>query len=158
MILFQIQPIGDIIEPNRIEFSFGAPGWTILLLLVLAAVFVFGLWKLCQYKKNKYRRLALAELNLIEISTDKTSSILTQIVFMLNRVAIKAYGREEVVELNGLPFMRFLQSKVSSDLFSEGSESVFKRHIYEGKNSKLSFKQLESFYNESINWIKQHRV
>ncbi len=150
--------IGELMEPDPIGFSLAAPGWTILLVLFLLALTIFALWKLYKYNKNKYRRLALAEMSAIDFEQEQYSVIIYNTLSLLKRVAITAYGRDNLASIQGLQFLRFLQTKIKGPGFSEGSEKIFTKHIYEGNQASVSSEQLELLQIESINWIKMHHV
>ena len=150
--------IGELMEPEPIGFSFGAPGWTILLMVFIAVLLMYGLWEFYQYKKNKYRRLAIEELSLIDLMQGESGFIVLSIVSLLKRLALTAYGREEVASVYGKQFVSFLQTKVRGKSFSGDSEQIFIKHLYQGDKTIIPLDKLKLFYNESSNWIKQHHV
>ncbi len=150
--------IGELMEPDPIGFSFAAPGWTMLFVLFLLALAMFALWKLYKYNKNKYRRLALAEISAMDIGQEHCSVIIYNTLSLLKRVAITAYGRDNLASIQGLQFLQFLQAKIENPGFSEESEKIFTKHIYEGNQANVSLEQLELLQIESINWIKMHHV
>ena len=150
--------IGELMEPDAIGFSFGAPGWNILLLLFLAVLFGIALWKLYQYKKNKYRRLAINELNSINKGQNEASYIILNTISILKRVAITAYGRNNIASINGSRFLEFMQTKTRIAIFTNEVEKIFTKHLYEGSKTHVAADKLELLHQQSMNWINQHHV
>lgn len=153
-----INTIGELMEPSPIGFNFGAPGWTLLLIILLLALMAYGIWKIYQYRKNKYRRIALKELNAIQIGQTKASEVIINIITLLKRVALTAYGREQVAEKNGEAFLNFLQQQSKEQTLTDTNKAMFTTYLYEGDKVDVSSDQLELLRFESINWIKQHHV
>ncbi|WP_075591341.1 DUF4381 domain-containing protein [Labilibacter marinus] len=150
--------IGELMEPEAIAFSFAAPGWMMLLLLILLVLLAFAIWKRYQYKKNKYRRVAINELNALNNSNNEISAVILNTIFLLKRVAIAAYGRKEVASINGSFFFQFLKSKTNTAVFSDELEIIFTKHLYEGNKAELTNNELELLHRQSINWINEHDV
>lgn len=150
--------IGDLMEPDPIGFGFDAPGWTILVIVFVLAMGVYGLRKLYLFYKNKYRRLAISEIRAIDIDHGNCGVVIFTLVNVLKRVAITAYGRRGVATLQGCDFFDFLKSKIKNGQFSQQSKVFFTKHIYEGDKANVTAKQLVFLRTECINWIKMHYV
>src|ERR1700744_6484859 len=106
----------QLIEPPRIAFTFGAPGWDVLgaLLLVLAIVIVW--LGVRHYKKNRYRRKALALLG--------SASDPYAINMILKRVAMTAFPRDTSVALRGTEWIAFLNASRRKKIFDETDAQV----------------------------------
>lgn len=150
--------IGELMEPEAIAFSFAAPGWIIVLVLILLVLLAFAIWKLYQYKKNKYRRLAIKELSALNNGNKEISNVILNTVSLLKRVAITAYGRNEVASIHGSHFLQFLQSKTNATIFSDEVEIIFTKHLYEGCKAEVSSEKLALLHQQSMNWINEHHV
>ena len=59
---YQNIDIGKIVEPEPIGFSFDAPGWGILLGLVVFVLILIAVKYMLHYRKNKYRRIATSKI------------------------------------------------------------------------------------------------
>jgi hypothetical protein len=53
---------GQLIEPSPVSFTFGAPGWYVLAVLLLLTFLGFAWFLFRRYKKELYRRQAVKEL------------------------------------------------------------------------------------------------
>lgn len=151
-------PIGDIVEPDEIQFSFGAPGWYIIILLTILLTITLILINLKNYRKNKYRRDAIKMMNGIMHHKMSHALIIYHQVELLKRIALHVYGRSEVAHLTGAKFYEFLQGKSDEIIFSAKTSMVFTKHLYEGESTTISKDLLHQFHQESIHWIKAHNV
>ena len=96
----------DIITPEAVGIFPWAPGWNILFLLLLALLFHFGVKRYALYQKEVYKREALKELKRYgQKSRGNTLAILA----LAKRVAISAYGREEVAHLHDDRWWDFME-------------------------------------------------
>ncbi|TRX72119.1 DUF4381 domain-containing protein [Carboxylicivirga sp. M1479] len=150
--------IGELMEPAPIPFTLAAPGWISLLLLVLFIIACLLFYKLYQYKKNKYRRIAIKELNALNLEQSPFNKNIYTTVSVLKRVALGAYGRKGAVLDNGTEFMNYLNSKTKTKAFSKDAELFFTKYLYIEDDRKIPLQNLKQFHAESINWINNHHV
>lgn len=143
----------DIILPDAIGFFPPAPGWTIVVLLLLALLFHLALQRYKYYKKSEYRREALKESVLYtKESKEHTIALLS----LAKRVGIAAYGRKEVAKLSANSWWDFMENhskvKVNSDLREE-----IDTLLYDASYTMNS--ALHDNVRESVSlWIKTHKV
>lgn len=143
-----------LIEPSRIPFSFGAPGWWVLgavLLLLLALV----VWLIIRHRRhNRYRRKALA---LLEQCADLYSANM-----LLKHVAMTVYPRSSTAALRAADWIAFLNSTRHKPLFDANDANalaaMYNREQLPAANAAAAPNTAAAaFRNKAREWIKQHR-
>lgn len=153
------QQIGQLIEPSPIAFSFGAPGWYILLALFFVLLGIIALIFYLKHKKRKYRRQAILHLQELNNSTNSSTTFLAQTMETLKRVAITTYGREGLIHLNGIQFLDLLQEKNKGEaIFSKDIQKLFLSGLYQSKNFEFTTENRNRLTKECITWIDKHHV
>lgn len=142
-------------EPELISWWPPAPGWWILgalLLLVLAALAWFALRR---YRRNAYRRQALARLDALQSeyrSAGDLGSYAAGINALLKSVALVAYPRRTVAPSNGDAWLEFLHAQVS------GGESFDPEFVSAGYRKSCPDLDADRLYRAAQNWIRRHEV
>ncbi|GGC79412.1 DUF4381 domain-containing protein [Chelatococcus reniformis] len=109
----------DIAVPAPVAYWPPAPGWWILA-AALTAVLLIGLAAaLARYRRDAYRRQALAELDAIGPVT--TPAAAQRLSAVLKRAALVAYPRQAVASLTGSAWLGFLDRTGGTDAFSRGA-------------------------------------
>lgn len=148
---------GQLIEPQKVSFSFGAPGWYLLaaaLLLLLG----FISWVIYHYyKKNAYRRSAIKLIDSIgaQIPTNGSSAALYQTNMLLKRIAITKYGRQATTPVYGLDWIQFLNKSARKELFNKDDDQLLQRELYAGQTSDNSNK-IAAFLTKAKEWTNRH--
>jgi hypothetical protein len=151
--------IGLLAEPDPIGFSFDAPGWSMLLGLLVLVLIWIAVKQYMQYRKNKYRRIAIANVEDAFSADLPADSLVFKIAEILKRVSITSYGRAEVAHLNGVHWLEFLNKKnQDTPVFSSSLQEVFSDTLYMGNKARLDKEVTIELKNASLNWIKKHRV
>jgi len=101
-----LERMHDIIVPDAVGFLPPAPGWYIVLLLLLALLFHLSLQAYSRYKKRQYRRDALQELKRYREGNRENALAL---LALAKRVGIAAYGRKTVAVLSDEEWWEFIQ-------------------------------------------------
>ncbi|MEA3455153.1 MAG: DUF4381 domain-containing protein [Campylobacterota bacterium] len=118
--------LNDIIVPDAIGFFPLAPGWYMVLLLLISLFFYGSAQVYKYYKKSQYRREALEELSLYQ-ANDKEQTI--AMLLLAKRVGIAAYGRQEVANLSGDSWWDFMEehsmAKVDTGMRQEISALLY---------------------------------
>jgi hypothetical protein len=92
--------LNDIVAPPPVPWWPPAPGWWLLGAALLAVIATLSWAALLHYRRNAYRRAALAEIDAIGKVNDPASAAALSAV--LKRVALVAYPRSDVASLTGL--------------------------------------------------------
>ncbi len=152
--MLQTNPdIGQLIEPQPVAFSFDAPGWYILMAMGFLMFGVVMAVRWASYKKNKYRREAISQVN--DCAKDEKLSI-NQVNKILKQVAIHTFGREKVAALYGQEWVAFLNLKTKKVCFEKELADFIADANYK-RNSFLLGEEKELLRQSAIKWIENHR-
>lgn len=128
-------------------FAFGAPGWYVLgalvLLLLAAATWIV----VRRYRRNRYRREALAELK--GYGSAGEAIYLTNM--LLKRLAMLQYGRSLAAGIRGVEWIAFLNRSRGASLFGV-EDAALLDHLYEAETGDT-----EGFISRSKEWIRKHK-
>ncbi len=151
MILQSTSPVQlhDLYEPPPVPFSFGAPGWYVLGGIVLVAAILVAIFRIRKYVRNRYRRDALRELDVMNHATD----LFPQLFVVLKKTAIHAFGREEVAPLYGKGWIAFLDSTGVKVHLTDYQEAILPA-LYTGKTIEPEI--MEKILLNAKQWVKTH--
>ena len=121
----------DIHLPEPVSWWPPAPGWWLLGICLLLAVFVGGyyLWKFI--RRGRFRREALVDLRQLREAHQDQRILLEEVSRLLRQVAIAKYGREEVAPLSGTGWLQFLDRTGNTDQFSQGAGKALGTMLYQ---------------------------
>ncbi len=148
-------------EPASIGWWPLAPGWWILItaFIVAAAVLCYFLYK--RYKNNAYRRLALLQLQKINVefktddpTNDRVHTAVTATNALLKAVALRVFPRHDIAALSGKAWIDFLNSTADSKPGTLAFPPEFADAVYQGQDLNLDMQQISS---AAEHWIKTHR-
>lgn len=143
----------DIINPDAVGFFPLAPGWYIVLFLLLALLFHFTIQAYKYYKRSLYRREALKELGTYR-QYGKENAI--ALLSLAKRVAIAAYGREEVVKFYDEPWWEFIEKHSKAHVRRQEREDIAKL-LYDESYAMNSVLH-DNILKFVTLWIKTHKV
>ncbi len=143
----------DIIVPEAVGFFPPAPGWVIVLLLLLALLLHFAIKAYKRYKKSLYGREALKESGTYRQQSKENAVALLSLA---KRVAIAAYGREEVAKLYDDTWWDFMEKHSKVKVGREVREDIAKL-LYDGSYTMNSVLQ-DNIIQFVTLWIKTHKV
>ena len=150
---------GQLIEPAKVPFSFGAPGWYVLLTIVLLVLILTGWLALRFYRRNLYRRIALRQLKELTMSATMDKTDLPAIIFKTNmlmkRIAIYKYGRTEAASARNEDWINYLNSHSVKEIFTAEDTELLNQQLYGGVNTNPSNPDL--FFEKSKQWIRKHK-
>lgn len=142
----------SLYEPDPIGFSFDAPGWygvgILLIFLLLYSLTKF----IIRYQRNAYRREAMKTLVGIGQTALDDRDKVKEVLIVLKLVAIKTYGRTKVASLFGVEWLNFLENTGKATAFTEFKDTVGDL-IYSTHEDTVDIGQ---FMTLSKNWIKTH--
>lgn len=132
-----------------------APGWWLLLAVLLIALTTLTYVVIRYFKRNAYRRRALRQLQDLQTryqGNNEANQYLSHINSLLKSVALAAYPRREVAAMHGADWEDFLGHSVKPVApFPHG----FAMATYVKSSPDIDLAQL---YSASLYWIKHHRV
>lgn len=109
-------------------------GWLILLVAGLLAIALLSYRYYRQWQANRYRREALERLTAIEnaiASTEQRPDALAQLPVLIKQTALSAFPREEVAQLSGESWLRFLDRSYGGQAFTQGTGRVLLQIAYQ---------------------------
>lgn len=145
----------DIHAPAAVEAWPPAIGWWILAALAVLAVVGLIAWLYVRWQRNRYRREALAQLELYftDFETDgDLHAYLDRSSKLLKLTALTRYPRTSVAPLTGEAWVRFLDRSADTNEFSMGAGQVLISASYE-PDPKVDVHDLHEL---AAYWIKQH--
>lgn len=141
-------------EPVLVGWWPPAPGWWVLLgmLLLLLLGMALFLWR--RYRRNAYRRQALRQLQAIQAQYRQdgdSSRCIAAVNALLKSVALVAYPRRDVAASSGREWLAFLNGALDP---AEQLESGFVDVIY---NPHSRGPDLEQVQHSARSWIRRHK-
>ena len=99
----------DLAEPAPAAWAPQTVGWLVAALWLVAVMLVVSRYTYVSWRRNRYRRAALAELETIEARAHRGKPAAALLAALLKRTALVAYPRREVAALYGAEWARFLR-------------------------------------------------
>lgn len=149
-------------EPASIGWWPLAPGWWILIALLVVAASVLYYFLRKRYKNNAYRRLALLQLKEInaELETgnpasDRKYTAVTATNALLKAVALRVFPRHNIAALSGSAWLAFLHSTTAHKKDTATFPAEFANAAYQKQNLNLDMQQISA---ATEHWIKTHKA
>lgn len=124
----------DIHMPGPISWWPPAPGWLILLTLLIVGTIVAVLYARYQRKRNRIRRVSLKEIDAIQEAFQVHKNdmrLVRELSVLLRRVGVSRYHRADVASLTGTAWMSFLDRNLVGKPFSAGCGIVLMTAPYQ---------------------------
>ena len=139
-------PLRDIHLPGPISWWPPAPGWWILVALLMLGTMFVVLYTRYQRKRNRIRRVSLKEIDAIQEAFQShrdNTRLVRELSVLLRRVCISRYPRVDVASLTGVEWVSFLDRNLDGKPFSEGDGIVLITEPYR-KNPNIDANALLS--------------
>jgi hypothetical protein len=149
-----LSQLRDIHLPTRIGWWPPAPGWWVLLALLLVLLAGGLIWRYAR-KRNAWRRFARAELARLRTSNEPPQATVSALSVLLRRVAISRFPREQVAALNGETWLAFLDSSIDKPI---GFQSVTGRLLTSAPyraDTAIEPTALHALFDLCERWLKQ---
>ena len=156
-----LEKLHEIFLPEPVSWLPQTVGWYTIFGLIL---FVAGWWvygRLRRFRKNRYRRLALAELAFIERNLrqpEKRAKALAEIPVLLKGTALSAFPRRDVAGLSGETWLLFLDKTMGGKNFTEGEGRLLPELAYAPvqRTAQFSDESVSKLLQLIRRWIKRH--
>ena len=126
----------DIHLPPPVSFWPPAPGWWVLVVLLISSLFICGVWFYRQHKKRKPKNEALKILKDLQ-TTHKNShddlASLRNLSNLIRRTALTYYKNDTVASLQGYAWLEFLDKTGKTKEFSQGVGKVLGNEVFKRK-------------------------
>jgi hypothetical protein len=156
-----LQNLHEIFMPDPVSWMPHTLGWYVVfgLILLVAGWWVYG--RLRRFRKNRYRRLALAELAVIQEELqqpERRAKTLAEIPTLLKRTALSAFPRSDVASLTGEKWLAFLDKTMGGKDFTEGEGQLLPDLAYAPvqRAAQLTDEQIDNIFHLIRRWIKGH--
>lgn len=158
-----LQDLHDIVAPGPVPWLPPAPGWYALGLTLLLLLAWGGFVLARRWRRNAYRREALAELAHLESALageQPAHLLLPRLAELLKRTALAAYGREVAASLSGQPWLDFLDARLGRPLFAGDNGRLLLLCSYgpETQLHAVSRAQAQSLCGAARAWLAGHRA
>ncbi|MBB4351027.1 DUF4381 domain-containing protein [Aliirhizobium cellulosilyticum] len=153
-----LRSMKDIVLPPPVSWWPQTWGWLLLVVVVAAVLLVWIFAMLRRYRRNAYRREALALLDGIEKRLEQLETRQTaveDIAVILKRVAIAAWDRRTVSRLSGKTWSRFLEKH------GNGHDSGLLGRMVddlEYRDATMMRPPPERLGGDARRWIEKHHV
>jgi len=148
---------GALIESDPVPFSFAAPGWY-LVMGILVVVFLIVLFLRIKYlKKNAYRKKAITYLNTVVNFYGITSPhLIYEANILLKQIVLQSHVRVNVAKLQGSPWIQFLNEQCTDAIFIESDANFVEKNMY-NPHVNISSDKMTSYLKRVEVWIKKHK-
>jgi hypothetical protein len=160
----RLDALADIVEPEAVSFSLVTVGWKLLAGVLILALFAAGLAAYRRYRRNRYRREALAELKALSAAVTQAGpgrvEALRAVPVLLRRVALTADDRAAVASLSGDMWLDYLDARYPGNGFGTGPgrEVEAVGYLPEPNVAALDPNAVEALIREVRSWIESHEA
>ena len=156
----------DIIVGEPVSWMPQTVGWAALGVVLVLVLFRVGYILVQRWKANRYRRLALEQLQQIERSLqnpDGRPAALLQLPVLLKQVVLARWQRTEVASLTGESWLRFLDESYDGQGFTQGPGRLLPRLAYSPPSTLHGLLENQGDEVKGLvmlirTWIRQHHV
>lgn len=117
-----LSQLKDIHQPQPVSWWPPAPGWFILIILILITCFTLGMLAYKAWRRYYRKRFALASLKSFKTQYQEQpeTQIVAQASILLKRVMIARFGKAQIATLTDLEWLAFLDYVSKTDEYSQG--------------------------------------
>jgi len=157
-----LQLLHDIVLPAPVPWWPLAPGWYVLAIIVIIVFAGLAIRWALRYRKNYYRREALAQLDAIfqkMQSPDARTAALVKTAILVKQVALVSFDRPRVAPLSDEPWRRFLTDVGQTGALTPEISGLVDNVLY-GRvdGTVLTDDALRAVYEAARSWIRDHRL
>jgi hypothetical protein len=157
-----LEKLHEILLPEPVSWMPQTIGWYVVFGLILLAIGYSIYRMLRRFQKNRYRRLALAELAVIEgelQQPERRARALAEIPVLLKWTALSAFPRSDVADLSGEKWLAFLDKTIGGKNFTEGEGRLLPELAYAPlpRISKLADETIGKLLRLVRHWIERHK-
>lgn len=142
-----LESLNDIVVPDPVSLLPQTVGWIVLCVFLFAALAAWAVFAWRRYRKNAYRREALALID---------STPLTELPALVKRVALATAPRTDVAALTGDAWLAYLDRTYGGDGFTNGPGRLMATVSFEPAPEEL--RVATDLRSLAALWIRKHRV
>lgn len=152
-----LEQLRDIHLPEPVSWWPPAPGWWLLLALLLAFSGL-ALWWLRKRRNGRWRREAVREWTRLKErwgrEQSSASDVAAGLSVLLRRVAISRFPRSEVASLTGEDWLRFLDVPMASGSEADGFRRGAGRALIDAPYNPRAQADMEALLELCKRWIQ----
>ncbi|WP_321788407.1 DUF4381 domain-containing protein [Paraburkholderia sp. J94] len=155
-----LQALRELALPAPVPYWPQTVGWLIVLALLLAVALAIAWFAWRRHRKQRYRRLALAELASIATRIGdgaQRAPALADLASLLKRTALAVLPRERVAALSGAAWLDFLQRTHGFDAQS-GALLMLVSYGPESQRAAVASADAQRLVDAARDWIAHHHV
>jgi hypothetical protein len=148
----------DVVAPAPVAWAPQTVGWAVLAgMLAVALAWLGGrAWK--RARANRYRKVALAEIDRIATSLqDDPAAALGAVNEILKRAALTTWPRAEVASLAGRDWLEFLDATSGGQDFRSGPGRALADRVYAPGGLPAGEEERKAFLQAVRRWVHHHR-
>ena len=151
----------DFVElsvPSEVSLTPQTPAWYLLGVVLMAAMVLAMIRAVQRYRRDAYRRAALAELarRRDAAAGGERSAALAQLPELLKRCALAAYCRERVAGLSGARWHAFLD-RTAPGALGDDAKSALSSLVLEGAG-ELPREAERDLFEGIERWLRRHHA
>ena len=154
---YALKQLAETSEPTAISWWPQTLAWQIVLLLLVVFVMNRLYQKYQAYKRDAYRRDAIAWLaNLPEYNIHSPAEAFRQLPALLRHTAVSGFSRQEVSLLANKHWERWLDRQCQHCHFSEQYTQLL-HHLAYAPTLEITAQQMNELVAQITLWVKNHR-
>ena len=160
----RLDALANIVQPEAVSSSPVTVGWKILLLIVAVALAAAAWTAFRHWRRNRYRREALAELETLSAAATGSGpgkvEALRALPVLLRRVVLSVDERTDVASLSGGPWLDYLDARYPGRGFTQGPGRHVEAMGYlpDPQVDGLDPQTVKALLGEVRGWIEHHEV
>lgn len=151
-----LSQLKDIHQPPAVSWWPLAPGWYVVLAILLLVLGVIGYryYRKQQQQRRRQRIVQHAEQLLLQYQATQSAASIAQLAVLLRRAAIEKFSRDTVASLHGEAWLSFLEanSNDTEHAFTQGSGRLLLSAPYQAH----TVPDAEPLFTLVINWIRNY--
>jgi len=158
----RVRGFREVTLPEPIGYAPQTAGWYILLGLAMTLAFYLIIRFFLQWHRNRYRRSALLHLGTIEREIHeppRRAGALAALPALVKRTALACFPREEVANLSGEAWLKFLDQTYGGREFTKGAGRLLPILAYQATADIAGVPEADARALISLieTWIRKHK-
>jgi hypothetical protein len=150
----------DVVAPPPVSWAPQTVGWAVLAAALVVLLAWWGWWAWKRAQANRYRKVALAEVDQVEkaLRDDPSSgrTALGAVNEILKRTALTAWPRAEVASLAGEEWLEFLDATGGGRDFRDRPGRALADRVYASGDLTAGEDERRAFLEAVRRWIRHH--
>ena len=160
----RLDALANIVQPEAVSFTPVTVGWKILALIVAVALAAAAWMAFRHWRRNRYRREALAELETLSAAATGSGpgkvEALRALPVLLRRVVLSVEERADVASLSCGPWLDYLDARYPGRGFTQGPGRHVEAMGYlpDPQVDGLDPQTVKALLGEVRGWIERHEA